>query len=257
MNKKPESTQQELVGKASEEAGFSNHSGRCSILQIKTGARCLWKKHCTILQKQSPDQNLSKDPGDEKHSLELTKIWSRSSKDQSLVCIDIEVSSPLHGTAWIRISRGVTRWHVNRQNSHQKLRERDAVFVNGVTAVVHAQPEDPDLCIGIPIAFHPTAATIRPIAPKPARFCNPGIGEPIAFQSPSVHGKDTTKPREIHMGERCWYIVGYSVRNSPRAKDDFQRIHENYLIRSTFHDVDGACQRFFRHTESLGQDLPF
>ena len=32
----------------------------------------------------------------------------------------------------------------------------------------------------------------------------------IAFQSPSVHGKDTSKARETHFGEGC----GYSGRNS-------------------------------------------
>ena len=37
-----------------------------------------------------------------------------------------------------------------------------------------------------------------------------GIGRPIAFQSPSVHGKDTSKPLENHIGERRWHVVGYS-----------------------------------------------
>ena len=32
------------------------------------------------------------------------------SEDQGLMWTDIEVSSPLHGTAWIRLSRGVTLW---------------------------------------------------------------------------------------------------------------------------------------------------
>ena len=55
------------------------------------------------------------------------------------------------------------------------------MFINGGTEVAHAQLGDPDLC----------------------------IGRPIEFQSPSVHGKDSSKPSETHTGERRWYTVGY------------------------------------------------
>ena len=34
------------------------------------------------------------------------------SGDQGLLCIDIEVSSPVHNTAWLRLSRGVGQWLV-------------------------------------------------------------------------------------------------------------------------------------------------
>ena len=59
-------------------------------------------------------------------------------------------------------------------------------YVHGGTAVAQTRPEDPDLC----------------------------IGRPIAFQSPSIHGKDRPKPLEISMGESRWCAVGHSERNS-------------------------------------------
>ena len=54
--------------------------------------------------------------------------------------------------------------------------------------------------------------TFRPDASRP------GIGRPISFQSPSLDGKDTSKPCEIHIGERRWYAVGHSGRNSHEPK---------------------------------------
>ena len=71
---------------------------------------------------------------------------------------------------------------------------------------------------------------------------SPGIGGPIAFQSPSIHGKVTSKPHEIQSGERRWYVVGYSERDSQRP----MMISKEFTIimRSEpyVHDVDGACQ---------------
>ena len=78
----------------------------------------------------------------------------------------------------------------------------DTEFMNRGNAVAQAQPEDADVRIGRPMAFHPDAT-----APLPPDRWHPGqpdssqlgIERPIAFQSP-----------EIHMGERRWYVVGYS-----------------------------------------------
>ena len=57
---------------------------------------------------------------------------------------------------------------------------------------------------------HPTDCTCASQIP-PGRA---GSGRPTAFQSPSVHVKDTSKTREIHSGERRWCVVGCSGRNS-------------------------------------------
>ena len=79
----------------------------------------------------------------------------------------------------------------------------------------------------------PPSDRLYPGRPDSAR---PGIGGPIAFQSPSVH---TSKLREIHMDERRWHVVGYSGRNSHEPKmifKEFQDQSHNFL------SVDGVCQ---------------
>ena len=92
------------------------------------------------------------------------------SEDQGLMRIEFEVSSILHGTAWIRISPGITyTTHVKRQNSHQKLKEWIVFFSRG-TAVAQTQPEDPDLCTGRLVAFH---LEVTP-PPPPNRMCQAG-----------------------------------------------------------------------------------
>ena len=45
------------------------------------------------------------------------------SEDQGLLCIDIDVSSTV-GTASIQKAVALRPGHVNRQNSHEKLKER-------------------------------------------------------------------------------------------------------------------------------------
>ena len=91
------------------------------------------------------------------------------SEDHGLLCVDIEVSSPLHGTAWMRLSRG----HDKRQNSHQKNEGTDAVFINGETAVAQARSKDPDLWMGRLTAFHSEVTpppTPDRLHPETARF---------------------------------------------------------------------------------------
>ena len=113
----------------------------------------------------------------------------------------------LHGTVWIHISRGVTQWPCESSEFIPEIEGTDCFY--GQTAVAQAQPEDPDLCIGRPTAFRPE---ITP--PPPDRL----LGGPIAFQSPSGHGKHTSKPRESHIGERRWYGIDYNGRNSKEPK---------------------------------------
>ena len=67
----------------------------------------------------------------------------------------------------------------------------DSAHINAGSAVAPVQPEDPDLCHRV------TDCTQAP--PDSARQ---GIGRPIAFLSPPVLQKDTSKPCGIHSGER-------------------------------------------------------
>ena len=116
------------------------------------------------------------------------------------------------------------------------------MFINGA-AVAHAQTEDPDLCIGRPLAFHPEITPQRPpsdrLYPGAPRSARRSIGGPVAFQSPSVFHKDTSKPRESHTGEKRWFVVGYSGKLA-RAKDDLQRIHESSQFRTEFPQTSTA-----------------
>ena len=66
------------------------------------------------------------------------------------------------------------------------------MFINEGTAVGQAQPEDPDLCIGRSVAFHPEVTPPPPDRLYPGQLdsTKPGFGRPISFQSPSVYGKD-------------------------------------------------------------------
>ena len=69
--------------------------------------------------------------------------------------------------------------------------------MNGGTAVTHAQPEGPELCLGV---------RLRSIL-RPHRHHHP-TQIPIAFPS-SENEKDNVEPLEIPIGERRWYVVGY------------------------------------------------
>ena len=79
---------------------------------------------------------------------------------------------------------------------------------------------------------------LYPGQPDSAR---PGIGGPIAFQSPSMHWKDTSKPRDIHMCERRWYMVGYSDGNSNIPKMISKEFTRVLCSKPSFHDIDCAC----------------
>ena len=63
-------------------------------------------------------------------------------EDEGLLCIDPEVSSPGHDTAWTRISRGVTQ---QPRQSLEFALEMGGFFTNGGTAPADAQLGDLDL----------------------------------------------------------------------------------------------------------------
>ena len=116
----------------------------------------------------------------------------------------------LHGYEDVEFRNG----HVNHQNTHLSLKER-IVFLN------KEEPQSPKIPIcasGDRLRFivksyrhhHATDCTY-PAQPVSGRL---GIGGQVAFQSPTVREKNTSKSREIHIGERRWYVVGYSGRSS-------------------------------------------
>ena len=105
--------------------------------------------------------------------------------------------SSLYDTARIRRSGGVAQWARQSSEFLPEIEGTDAVLKSGGAAVVQAQPEDPDLCIGRSIAFHlaitsPPSDRLHPGQPDSARL---GSGGPIAFQLPSVHGHTEVRER--------------------------------------------------------------
>ena len=106
------------------------------------------------------------------------------------MCIDIEVSSPSHGSTWVRISHKVTQWTRQSPDFAPQIEGKDTVRI--LDGIVVGWLDVLDLRIGSPVAFY------LEITPPPSDR----LHSLIAFQSPSVLGKDTSKPREIHVGER-------------------------------------------------------
>ena len=143
------------------------------------------------------------------------------SEDQCLLCIDIEVSSPLYGLAWIRISRGVTQRTRHLSEFAPEIEGRDTASKDGGTAVAQAQPEDLDLYSGRPIAFHPEilpppSDRLHPVQPHSARPSGDRLHSTSHFQ---CTGKTHRNHVEIHTGERRWYsVVCCSGRHSHGPK---------------------------------------
>ena len=169
--------------------------------------RCLWKKYGAVLQTSTRPRWIH---GDKTYPWKIPN-WARSK------CIRL---------------RGLKNkpWSYAMGTSIVGVRTTDRMtgmcfFVNGGTAVTQAQPEYPDLCIVRPIVFIPnTPDRLYPGQPHSA----------IAFQSPSVHGKDTSKAREIHSGGGC----GYSGRNSYEQQvisKEFTRISRS---KPGFHEIE-------------------
>ena len=63
------------------------------------------------------------------------------SEAQGLMCIDIEVSSPVHNTVWIQVSRGFAHWECQSSGFAPETEGTDTVFMNGGTAVAQASPK--------------------------------------------------------------------------------------------------------------------
>ena len=132
------------------------------------------------------------------------------------MCIEIEVptASLVAETAWIRTSRGVTQW---ARPSSDFAPEMDA-RTDGVFRMEEQQSPRPsqrisELCIGRPMAFHSQTlpgTTARPIAPRPARF------RQVVHRA--KNDTDNSEPLDIPVGERRWYVVGYSERKSNEPK---------------------------------------
>ena len=75
------------------------------------------------------------------------------SEDQALMRIEIEVLSPLHGTAWTGASRAVTQRARQSSDFAPEPEAKDCVFPNAGAAVARAQPQGFE-SIGRPISFH-------------------------------------------------------------------------------------------------------
>ena len=161
-------------------------------------------------------------PGCQEISLERLKNGSVPdvfvSEDQGLLCIDIDITSPVQNTACIRIGRGGTQWARQSSEFAPEIEGSDCVFTNAGTAIAQAQPKDPNLCIGTPIACHPEitppppSSRLQPGQPDSARL---GIGR----QSPSLLQKDTSKPGESHIGDRRWFTVVTKENSYPNPNN--------------------------------------
>ena len=166
-----EPTQQELVVRTSQEAGFSKKNRCCSNFQNETHMRCSWKKHCawwqiiyqtkiyrrSMIKEKHPQRNQN-----QSHSGRFRLRGSRSHVHRHQSVVTVECGKYCMDTC--------KQWshtiHANLQNSHQRSKD-PMFFLNGGTAAAQAQPEDPDLCLGDRLRFilksrrhhHPTACT--------------------------------------------------------------------------------------------------
>ena len=59
------------------------------------------------------------------------------SEDHRLMCVDIELSSPVH--SWIRVSRGVPQWARQSSDFALETQGTDEFFFFGGTTVTHAK----------------------------------------------------------------------------------------------------------------------
>ena len=129
---------------------------------------------------------------------------------KGLECIDTEVSSPGHDTAWTRISRGVTQ---QPRQSLEFALEMGGFFYQRWNRSGRRPTRETWICeSGGRLRFilnsrrrhQPTYCTQG--RPDSAR---PGIGRLNAFQSQSVLWKDASITRESPIGERRWDIFGF------------------------------------------------
>ena len=181
VQKTPEPTQQELVVEASKEAVSSKTVDVGQFFRTRpicnahgrSTTPCCKKNTRSIIKIFAGSSTISR------HIQGTTNIGAVVdvfvSEDQGLFSCALTLKyrhhcTVLHGYEQVvEIHEG----HVNRLISHQTYAGTDCVFFfffqNGGTAIAQAQPEDPDLCIGRPIAFHPEIAP-----PPPPDRLHPG-----------------------------------------------------------------------------------
>ena len=147
----PEPTQQELVMRASQEAGFSKTIGLGQF--FRTRPRCNNEGKWIAL----PCKGFTK-PRSIDGSRTVKVIPERTqigpvldvlvSEDQGIKCMEMIVPSPskVASTAWIRISRGATQWARTSSEIAPGFERTDCVFMTGGTAVAQAQLEDTRIC---------------------------------------------------------------------------------------------------------------
>ena len=137
---------------ASEEVGFSKAMDVGQL--FRTRALCDARDrsaapYCITNQDPSKDPTMIRNiPG----TATMVQFYTSLSQKIDVFCNDIEVSSPVHNTAWIRTGRGVTQWARQTSEFEPEIEGTETVQINVGTALAHAQPEDPDLCIRRPIA---------------------------------------------------------------------------------------------------------
>ena len=142
-------------------------------------------------------------------------------KHQRPLCIDIEVS-PVHNIAWMRMSRRVPQ---QARQSSEFAPDTDGidntVFRNGGSVVAHAQPEDLDLCIGRPVAFHPNITSpppsdrLNPVQPDSARLGISGDQPSSHHQCPAKTDRNRVKFSLVKdVGVRS--ALAKDIRTSPR-----------------------------------------
>ena len=154
------------------------------------------------------DQDLSQDVQDvEKYPWDNPN-WSFSGRFSSqqriknLCAVDFEVSTPLHGTAWIRtrIRRGVAPWARQSSEFTAEIEGTDCVFKKISNRSRPGPARRPGSVYRDTVAFH-----LEITRPSPPDRLHPGlpgsaipcVGGPIAFQSPSVQEKDASKPWKL------------------------------------------------------------
>ena len=220
-------------------SGVFKNSGCRPILQNKTGMQCSWKKHYAVLQiiYQINNQDLRRIlhdikayPGNDQHWCRCRRFRLRRSRSLHL-CVDTEVSSSLYGTAWMRTSRGVARWARQSSDFAPDIEGTDCVFFFPKwrnrsrpgparrPGSVHRETD----CVS---SWNRTAATTRPIAPRPPRFCQAGHREtdcfPVIINARARHTKT--------MWNSHWWqtLVCNELQRKKlaRATDDLQSIHE-------------------------------
>ena len=117
-------------------------------------------------------------------------------------------SSSMAETAWMRTRLGVMQWTRQSSEFESEIEGVDTVLVIGRTAV--AKREDPDLCIGGPMAFH---LEITPSPPSEARRIPPSWAVTIFARETRRNHVQFTLVKDVD-----WNIIGYTEGKSHEPK---------------------------------------